>query len=86
MIFSPLILPMVVNGFNNSAYQPGSNFFVADLLGYTAFPPTQALAFLDEDLLRHFTGSPWEVTVYLGLVNLALLGWGLWCTEDGQSA
>ena len=84
VVLLPLILPMLVTGFSSSAYQPGSNIFVADLLGYTAFPPTHALAFLDENLLHRFTGGPWEATVYLGLVNLALLGWGLWRTQRSE--
>jgi hypothetical protein len=84
LILSPLIVPMIVTGFSNSAYQPGSNFFVADLLGYTTFPPTHALAPLSEHVFSQFTGEPWEATVYLGLVNLALLAWGLWRAQKGE--
>ena len=83
-LLSPLILPMIVSGFSNSAYQPGSNIFVADLLGYTTFPPTHILASLDENLFRQFTGGPWEATVYLGLANIALLVWGLWRAQKGE--
>ncbi len=84
MILLPLILPMLASGLSSSAYQAGSNIFVADLLGYTAFPPAHAFASLSENLFRHFTGVPWEATVYLGLVNLALLAWGLWRTQKGE--
>jgi hypothetical protein len=84
VILSPLILPMIVNGFGNGAYQPGSNIFVADLLGYTAFPPTHLLAAIGSNLYSHFTGNPWEDTVYLGLVNLAILAWGLWRAQKGE--
>ncbi|HWY17003.1 MAG TPA: hypothetical protein VNX86_17860 [Rhizomicrobium sp.] len=73
-ILSPLIVPMVMLA-RPSVYDGGGNTLVADLLGYFAFPPEHLLSSLSRGL--RFTGYPWESTVYLGLVNLAVLGW-LW--------
>ncbi len=73
-ILLPLILPMALMA-RPSMYNPGGNFFVADLLGYVAFPPEHLLSGFSRGLYTRFTGIPWESTVYLGLVNLALLGW-----------
>jgi hypothetical protein len=56
-------------------YNPGGNFFVADLLGYIAFPPEHLLSGLSRGLDARFTGRPWESTVYLGVANLSVLGW-----------
>ena len=78
ILLSPLLLPMLASGLNGNVYQGGSNVFVADLLGYTAFPPTHLLAGVSANLFAHFTGNPWENTIYLGLINLALLAFGLW--------
>ncbi len=84
LLLSPLILPMMLSGLHDRVYQIGSNIFVADLLGYTAFPPTHLLSGLGAGLYDSFTGNPWEDTVYLGLVNLALLGWGFWRAQAGE--
>jgi hypothetical protein len=84
ILLSPLILPMIMSGFSSSAYQPGGNIFVADLLGYAAFPPTHPLSFLSKDLFDKFTGNSWEVTAYLGFANLVLLAWGFWQARDGE--
>ncbi|HEY3638940.1 MAG TPA: hypothetical protein VGK90_12400 [Rhizomicrobium sp.] len=74
LILSPLIVPMVLAA-SPSVYNPGGNIFVADLLGYIAFPPDHLLSGLSRGLYQTFAGNPWEATVYLGLVNLAVLGW-----------
>jgi hypothetical protein len=81
LLLSPLLAPMIANGLRNNAYNIGSNIYVADLLGYTAFPPTHLLAPLGADLYRAFTGNPWEVTVYLGFVNLTLLAFALFASR-----
>ncbi|HXS06958.1 MAG TPA: hypothetical protein VN723_09220, partial [Rhizomicrobium sp.] len=67
LMLAPLLLPMVASGFRDSAYLQGGNVYVADLLGYTAFPPTHALWFLSKDLFDKFTGNSWEISAYLGL-------------------
>jgi hypothetical protein len=51
------------------------NAYVADLLGFAAFPPFHALAPLAQGLYGRFTGNAWEATAYLGLANVPLLGW-----------
>jgi hypothetical protein len=74
---SPLLLPMigeVIAGAN--VYLPGGHN-VADVLAYVSFPPTHLLSELTERVYSRLTGNPWESTVYLGLVNLALLAWAL---------
>jgi hypothetical protein len=68
---------MISSGLSQSAYYRGSDIYVADLLGYTTFPPTHLLAALGANFNHAFTGNVWEVTVYLGLVNLALLAFAL---------
>jgi hypothetical protein len=73
-MLAPILLPMLLAA-GPSVYQPGGNIFVADLLGFAAFPPEHLLAGLSRGLYARFTGLPWESTVYLGLINLALLVW-----------
>ena len=84
VLLAPLLAPMLQSGLHGNAYQGGGNVFVADLLGYTAFPPTHFLGQISANLYRHFSGNPWEDTVYLGLVNLALLAWGFWRTSKAD--
>ncbi len=84
ILLTPLIAPMLQSGLHGNVYQGGGNVFVADLLGYTAFPPTHFLGQISANLYRHFSGNPWEDTVYLGLANLALLAWGFWRTPKGD--
>ena len=84
LILSPLALPMLARGFGEGAYQIGSNIYVVDLLGYTAFPPTHALASLSAGLFDRFTGDPWSATAYLGFINLALLVWGFCRAQEGE--
>jgi len=79
----PLILPMLAAGLGGNAYQAGSNVFVADILGYTTFPPTHLLSGVSTRLFDSFTGNSWEVTVYLGLFNMALVAWGFWKAREG---
>jgi hypothetical protein len=78
LLLSPILIPMLTDGLHANAYRPGSNIFVADLLAYTAFPPTHLLGSLDTAAYALFSGNAWEGTVYLGLVNLAVLAWALW--------
>jgi hypothetical protein len=73
-ILSPLLVPMVMAS-RPSLYDAGGNIFVADLLAYVAFPPEHLLSSLSHGLYTRFPGHPWESTVYLGLVNLAVLVW-----------
>ncbi len=71
---SPLIAPMMLAA-APSVYEPGGNIYVADLFGFFAFPRLHIFSALSRGLYARFTGNLWEGTVYLGLVNLAILGW-----------
>jgi hypothetical protein len=82
-LLAPWLIPMAVSGFGTSVYYVGSNMFVADLLGWFAFPPTHLLARWGSSVYAALTGNAWEDTVYLGLVNLALLGWALVTRKTG---
>ncbi|HEX3430249.1 MAG TPA: hypothetical protein VHT03_05125 [Rhizomicrobium sp.] len=73
-ILLPFLVPMIIAG-GQSLYAEGGNTFSADLLAYVAFPPQHFLSFISRGLYARFTGNPWETTVYLGLINLALLLW-----------
>lgn len=73
-LLSPLLIPMV-RAAAPGVYDNGANTYVADLAAFAAFPPEHALGFLTQGLYARLTGYPWEATVYLGLVNLAVLAW-----------
>jgi hypothetical protein len=69
-----------------SVYLPGADRHVADVFAYAAFPPFHALGALSAAINWRIVAesNEWEATVYLGLINVALLGW-LWlkgCRED----
>jgi len=74
VLLSPLLVPMVFAS-GAAVYDGGGNTFVADLLGYVTFPPEHLLSALGSGLYHRFTGYPWEATVYLGLINIAVLTW-----------
>jgi hypothetical protein len=76
VLLSPLLVPMVVQAARGAnVYAEGTEIYVADLYGYVAFPPVHYLSAKSEHIYSHLTGPPWEATVYLGLVNIALLAW-----------
>jgi hypothetical protein len=76
LIASPLLRPMIAAALSGAdVYQGGSGTFVADLAGYVAFPQLHPLGSLTAGIREEMTGNEWEATVYLGLVNLALLAW-----------
>jgi hypothetical protein len=77
---SPLLLPMVAAAVGGaSVYAPGSDIYVANLASYTAFPPFHLLGRLSQGIYARLAEtkdwSEWEGTVYLGLVNIAVLAW-----------
>jgi hypothetical protein len=75
-LLSPLLAPMIAQAASGAnVYMEGADRYVADLTGYVAFPPAHLLSRLSEHIYARLTGNAWEATVYLGLVNLALLGW-----------
>jgi hypothetical protein len=74
VLLSPLLIPMVREAAGaTSVYAGFSNYFVADVFGYVAFPPVHLLGSLTENIYSRLTGNNWESTVYLGLVNLLVL-------------
>jgi hypothetical protein len=75
-ILSPLLIPMVAAA-RPTLYDGGGNTFVADLLGFIVFPPEHFLSAFSRGLYSRFSGRPWESSVYLGLVDLAVIGWAM---------
>jgi hypothetical protein len=76
ILLSPLLVPMVMEAVQGMSVNAGGhNTYVADLAAYLAFPPAHMLSGVSEWVNRRFTGTIWDVTVYLGLVNVALLAW-----------
>ncbi len=73
LLLSPWLIPMLAAP--SSLYYVGANMFVADLAALGAFPPTHLLSHFGSGIYAAITGNAWEGAVYLGLVNLALLGW-----------
>jgi hypothetical protein len=83
---SPLILPMMsqaMRGLPVYADPYDSKKFVADVAAYVAFPPTHIFASVGEPIYRRLTGTVWEATVYLGIVNLGALTWA-WFRSEGR--
>jgi hypothetical protein len=86
LMLSPLLVSMIRAAMGpTSVYSGGSNFFVADVFGYAAFPPVHLLANLTADVNSRLTGNPWEATVYLGLTNLAVMTWLCLCAKQKDS-
>jgi len=79
LLLSPWLVHMI--GAPARTY-PGNNIFVADPLAMIAFPPTHLLARYGAGVYAALSGNAWENTIYLGLVNLAVLGWAL--TRKGE--
>lgn len=76
LLLSPLLVPMVAQAFSGvDVYGEGADQYVADIVAYLAFPPYHLLSGVSAGIYAHLTGNKWEATVYLGLVNLALLAW-----------
>lgn len=73
LLMSPILIPMLGETGNPATYDVGANTFVVDLVAPFLFPPTHILGWWTGKIYDGFTGNPWESTVYLGLVNLALL-------------
>lgn len=73
LMLSPLIIPMILKTTSSRLYEEGHNIFLADLLGFITFHPYHLLSKIGEPIYSHFKGNYWEMTVYIGLVNAALL-------------
>jgi hypothetical protein len=77
LLLTPWLVPMLRSDPTSSFLYFGTNMFVADLAALVTFPPTHLLARWGHDVYAALTGNAWEGAVYLGLANLALLGWAL---------
>ncbi|HZQ39420.1 MAG TPA: hypothetical protein VFA87_01455 [Rhizomicrobium sp.] len=75
LLLSPWLIAMLAIHSPSSLYYVGNNMFVADLAALVAFPPTHLLSHFGSGIYAAITGNAWEGAVYLGLVNLGLLGW-----------
>ena len=75
-VLAPILIPMVGGALGGaSVYVGGGEDHVADLFAYSAFPPHHALGPLADGIYARLSGNEWEATVYLGLVNIAVLTW-----------
>ena len=73
-LLAPILVPMA--GAAMDVVSPAGSAptpYVADVLGFAAFPRFHALAPLADGPYTRFTGNAWEATVYLGLANILLL-------------
>jgi hypothetical protein len=77
-ILAPILVPMAGAATELASTTAGEpSPYVADFLGFAAFPRFHALAPLADGLYSRFTGNAWEATAYLGLANMLLLAWML---------
>lgn len=73
---SPILVAMVqlaVSGV--SVYESGTDEYVADIFAYPAFPPFHLLQSLTKGIYSRLSGNFGTATVYLGLINIVVLGW-----------
>ena len=76
ILLLPLLIPMLSLGAKRNMYKAGApDVYVADLAGYIVFHPYHLFAGVAEPIWSHFRGNLWEMTVYLGLVNIGLFIW-----------
>ena len=79
LLLSPLLIPMISQGWNNpNVYTAGNEDYGADLLGYFVFDPYHLLTTAGRIIYSHFTGNETEATVYLGVFNIGLFAWAFW--------
>ena len=76
---SPMLLPMVRAAIGSALVYPvgpGGDLYVADLFAYPAFPRFHIFAPLADGIYRRLhSGVEWEATVYVGVVNIAVLAY-----------
>jgi hypothetical protein len=78
LFLAPLIIPMISATIGRTFFKilPGHDIYVADFFGF--FVPHPYHLFSANGLIQKingaFTGNDWEKTVYLGIVNLLLIG------------
>lgn len=72
----PWLLKMVLLGFKfHKSIDAGHNVFVADTFALFVPHPYHWLAHLEivKNINLRFTGNPWELTVYLGIINILII-------------
>ena len=73
-VLSPILVPMVRDAIGSASVpMGGGDVNVADVFAYAAFPRFHLLGALADGVYRRLSGNEWEVTVYLGIVNIAVL-------------
>ena len=78
LLLSPIVMPMISQSIGNpNVYTDGHNVYVADLLAFFVFHPYHLLNTFTEGINSHFSGNAWEMTVYLGIINIGLILWWL---------
>jgi len=75
ILLMPLLIQMVSLGTKRNMYKSGHDVYVADLAGYLVFHPYHLLSSVSQPIWSHFRGNLWEMTVYLGLINIGLFIW-----------
>lgn len=81
LLLSPLLVPMVLGSPPQEGVRTGGHdWYIADVAGLFIPDPYHLLGDLPLFGAAHvrYRGNPWEATVYLGLVNLAIVGLALW--------
>jgi hypothetical protein len=74
---SPILVPMVRAAMGNASVYEQGHTYVADVFAYLAFPPYHLLGSMAHGIYQRLlrANNEWEATVYLGLVNVAVLAW-----------
>jgi hypothetical protein len=86
---APFVLPMAVSPVRDNILirtLRESTWFSADLLAFfVPSPANPVFGKLTAAIYEHFTGNPYEQTVYLGYVLLGLALWGVLRASRGQT-
>ena len=78
LLLAPLLIPMSLEAMRNeSVYAGGHDVYVADLFGLIVFHPYHLLATYVTPVHERLSGNAWEMSVYLGIANVALLTWSV---------
>jgi hypothetical protein len=80
LLLSPLIVAMIKQG-NQGVYESGHDVFVADLVALFLPHPYHLTSPWFKAFHKTFTGNPWEMSVYLGIINIGILGWVMLTTR-----
>src|SRR5262249_33099150 len=74
VLLSPLLVSMLREGIGNrQVYTGGHGIYVAEPVGFFAFPPSPVLILFPQGIIAQLPGNPWGASVYLGGVSIGLL-------------